>query len=449
MSKTEDKPGKGQTRREFVTTSAAALAAPHVIPASALGLRGHPSPGDKIRLGLIGAGHMGRTNLANCAKYDDVVVTAVCDVWKDRRDRTVAKYKDTAKPYHDYRELLAREDVDAVIIATPPHWHALQAVDACVAGKDLYLQKPMTLYPDESLAVRNAVRRHGRVCQIGTQMHSRPNFQRVFEYVRSGKLGKISVVRTFNVENQGPDGMGRVPDSAPPSGLDWNFWVGPARMRAFNTKIVPSAYYHCSFMDFSGGWTPGMAPHIFDLPFWALGLGFPTRTTCAGGRFTLRDNGDVPDTQEAVLQFPELTLTWSMALANSFGFDFGRGRISRRLGIYFHAVNGTLFTNYPKHEVVSEGDRLTDPKPPAKTLAPSPGHEREWLDCIKSRKQPSCNPDYHVKIDIAIGLVNLSYRLGRTVEFDPKTERIVGDDEATRLARPTYRDPWEFPKAYL
>ena len=170
------------TRRDFVRTAAAAgVAVPCVISASALGHAGAPGANEKMRVGLIGCGGMGQGNLANCAKHADVVVTAVCDVAKDRRERALAKYKDTAKAYADYRELLAQKNVDAVIIASPPHWHALMAIDACEAGKDIYLQKPMTLYLGESLAVKAAVKKHNRISQVGTQIHASANYHKVVD----------------------------------------------------------------------------------------------------------------------------------------------------------------------------------------------------------------------------------------------------------------------------
>ncbi|GAJ20954.1 unnamed protein product, partial [marine sediment metagenome] len=212
-------------------------------------------------------------NLNACAGRADVAVTGVCDIWKNRRDAVAAKYGTTAKAYHDYRDMLQAKDIDAVIIATPPHWHCRMAVDACEAGKDIYLQKPMTLHVGESLSVRNAVRRHRRICQIGTQIHAGQNYRRVVEFIRSGKLGPVSVARTFNVMNQGPGGIGNRPNGDPPDQMDWNLWVGPAPMRPYNPLIVQSAYNHCSFMAFSGGWTPGMAPHIIDLPVWGIGTG--------------------------------------------------------------------------------------------------------------------------------------------------------------------------------
>lgn len=438
------------SRRQFLqTTAASAVVAPYLIPASALGTEGKPGANERIRVGLIGCGGMGRSNLKNCAKHPDVEVTGACDVWKSRRDEVVAQYPG-AKPYHDYREMLQQDNIDAVIIATPPHWHCLQAIDACKAGKDIYLQKPMTRHLAESLAVKNAVEKHKVVCQVGTQIHASENYRRVVEIIRSGNLGKISVVRSFFIMNQGVEGIGNMPDCKPHPGLDWEMWQGPAPARAFNPHIVKNAYDHGSFMTYSGGWTPGMAPHIIDLPFWALGLGFPVKTHCSGGRFTIQDAGDAPDMQETLWQFEGgLTLAWSMSIVNSFGFDFGRGTRKRRLGIYFQGVRGTLFSDYAKHEIVAEGDWMDDAKTPEKSIPASPGHEREWLDCIKSRQQPSCNPAYHCKLDVAIELANLSMQLGRSIHFDPKTEQIIGDAAATKMAIPQYRAPWKFPVEYL
>ncbi|MCP5516693.1 MAG: Gfo/Idh/MocA family oxidoreductase [Verrucomicrobiales bacterium] len=437
------------TRRHFLQTTSAALTAPLVVPAGVLGADGRTAPSERIGLGIIGVNGMGQANLQNCAVHQDVVVRGVCDVSRQRREAVVARFKDTATGYNDFRELLARPDIDAVIIATPPHWHALMGIRAVEAGKDIYLQKPMTLHPDETLALRNAVRKHGRMSQIGTQIHAGANYRRVVEWIRSGKLGPISVARTFNFMNQGRDGIGRAPAEDVPAGLDWDLWCGPGPSRPYNALLFKSATEHCSFWDYSGGWTPGMAPHIVDLPVWALNLGAPLVTACSGGRYVIRDDGDAPDVQEVVWQYPGFSMTWMMSCCNSFAFDFGRGTPARRLGIYFHGLNGTLFTNYSTHEVVPEGDFLKDNTPPPESIPPSPGHEREWLDSVKSRQQPSCCVDYHWKVDIALTLANLAHRLRRSVRFDPATDRIVDDPEAARLARPVYRSPWKFPDEYL
>lgn len=424
-------------------------AAPLVAPAAALGRGGAVAPGDRLNIGIIGVNGMGRSNLANCAMHPDVAVTAICDVSTERREAALALHKGTAKGYTDYRELLAEKGLDGVIIASPPHWHTLMAIHAVEAGKDIYLQKPMTLYPDETLAVRNAVRRHKRISQVGTQIHASANYRRVVEWIRSGKLGPVSTVRTFNVMNQGPEGIGRAPKQDPPAGLDWDLWLGPGPARPFNSLLFADSYNHCSFWDYTRGWTPGMAPHIIDLPIWALNLGVPEVTTCLGGRDVIQDDGDAPDVQEVTWRYPKMTMSWTMNCANSFAYDFGRGKPARRLGIYFHGLNGTLFTGYNQHEIVPEGDLLKDRTPPPESIPPSPGHERQWLDSIKSRVEPDCCVDYHYKVDMAITLAGLSYMLKRSVRFDPVREKIVGDREAERMARPEYRRPWKFPAQYL
>jgi predicted dehydrogenase len=440
------------TRREAIHRlggAGAALAVPAVIPATVLGGPARTAPSDKLRIGAIGINGMGRANLNACVRQKDVVITALCDVWKSRVKAVIEKHKNTATFYTDYRELLASKDVDAVIIGTPPHWHCLMAVHAAEAGKDIYLQKPMTMYPDETLAVRNAIRKHKRICQVGTQIHASSNYRRVVEWIRSGKLGTISHVKTFWVVNQGQKGLGPPRKGNPPADLDWNLWLGPGPEITYNANLAASAWHHCSFWDYSGGWTPGMAPHIIDLPIWALELGVPEVTSSCGGRLAVGGDGDAPDTQEVIWRYPNLVMTWMFSIANSFGFDFGRGKPARRLGVYFRGLNGTLYTNYGKHEIVPEGDFLKDKTPPPKSIPSSPGHEREWLNCIKTRQQPSCSVEYHYKVDLAITLANLSYVLGRSIRFDAKTEKIVGDAEALKRARPTYRAPWKFPAEYL
>lgn len=468
------------TRRNFVATTAKlgalAAAVPNIVPRSALGQPGQPGANSRIQIGLIGCNGMGRGNLANCAKFPDVVVTAACDVSKQRRDAVAAQHKDTCKTYADYRDLVARKDVDAVINATPPHWHTLVAIAALEAGKDLYLQKPMTLYLGEDIVIRNAVKRHNRVCQVGTQIHASENYRRVVELIRAGYLGKVGVVRTFNVMNQGPEGVGhQPPDTEQPEDLDWNFWCGPAPLIPFNSILYTGSYHHGSWMAYSGGWTPGMAPHIIDLPIWALDLGYPTEISASGGRFIIKDDGDAYDHHEVLWRYPNCTMTWMSSLTNSYGFDLhGEPKRSRRLGIYFHGVNGTMYANYGEHRIIPEGDYLNDfilpevakrkqskdwtarvlynfkeLKPVAETIPPSPGHEREWLDCIKRRQQPSCTPEYHSRINVPIVLSLLSLKLGRTIKFDPKTQKIVGDPEAAKLSVPKYRSPWKFPEKYL
>ena len=226
----------------------------------------------------------------------------------------------------------------------------------------------MTLHLAESRAVKNAVLKHKRVFQLGTQIHASENYRRVVEWVRSGKLGKIAVARCFLVSNHAPDGEGFLPDADPPEGLDWNAWVGPAPLRPFNINIVKSGYAHTLWLDYGGGRTCGMSEHILDLPYWALDLEFPTRVSSVSSKRYIKDNTDAPDTHEVTFEFPAVTLTWSMSQVSSFGFnlqdtdayrDQGVPKgVQRRLGYYLHGVEGTLFGNYTMHKIVPQTPAL-------------------------------------------------------------------------------------------
>jgi len=307
--------------------------------------------------------------------------------------------------------------------------------------------------------VRTAVQKHKRITQIGTQIHASEHYHRMVDLVRSGALGAISVCRAFHVLNQGPEGLGNPPVGEPPVDLDVDLWCGPAPKK-YHPLLIQGAYTHPSFMAWSGGWTPGMAPHVIDLPYWALELDHPTRVSSSGGRYIIKDCGDAYDTHEVLWTYPNFTMTWITSMVNSYGFDLqGKPGIGRRCGVYFHGVNGTLVTTYDTHKIIPEGDRMKDyptstpldkgdggePKVGPDSL----GHHREWLDGIRSRRQPSCHVGYHYKIDMAITLSMLSLKLGRSIDFDPAKEKIVGDKEAEKLAIPIYRKPWKFPKHYL
>jgi predicted dehydrogenase len=441
------------------------MAAPYIITryAAAQNVAKSTAANERINIGLIGANGQGNYNLDQLLAQPDTSIVAICEVDKTRRDRTIDKVKKAAtqpegagrhdpKPYTDYREVLARKDVDAVLIAAPPHWHCRMSVDAAEAGKDFYCEKPMTMYPAETLAVKRAAEKHKRITQVGTQIHATPNYHRIVDVVRSGVLGKISLGRTFHVFNQGKDGIGRDPNTTVPEGLDWDLWLGPGPKRDFNALLFKDSAHHPSFMAYSGGWTPGMAPHVIDVPFWALELDYPTVTNASGGRYLVDDDGDAYDTHEVTWQFPGFTLNWFSSMINSFAYTLEGGQgCHRRRGIYLHGVNGTLIGDYNVLEVVREACFLhkfnLDDIP--KITPESPGHHREWLDGIRTRKQPSCHVGYHAKLDMAITLSLLSLKLGRSIKFDPASEKIVGDAEAQRLAIPEYRAPWKFPSEYL
>lgn len=350
------------------------------------------------------------------------------------------------------------------------------AVMAMEAGKDVYLEKPMTLHLGEDIALRNAVRQTQRICQVGTQMHALENFRQAVEVVRAGYLGQIGTVRAFHVLNRGPTGVGRQDQgTVAPADLDWDLWCGPAPLAQYNSILVAGNGNCNSWMDYGGGWTAGMGPHILDLPVWALDLPYPSEVSASGGRFIISDDGDAYDNHEVLWRYPKLTMAWMSSLTNSYGFDLhGRPSRRRRLGIYFHGTFGTMWSNYEGNRIVPEDTAMNEfikPDVVAKKQAPdypvramynipelrpveqkiplSPGHEFEWIECIKTRQAPSCAPDYHSRINVPIALSHLSLKLGRSLRFDPTSQQIIGDPEATRLSVPQYRSPWSFPSKYL
>jgi len=431
-------------RREFLQSSLGAGVT--FLATRGFGQESKSPPNERIGLGFIGVGSRGMALLREFQQFPDVDIVAVCDVHQERVDKAVAAAQGKAVGVKDFRQVLDRKDVDAVVIATPPHWHALISILACQAGKDVYCEKPMCLTVAEAKAMVQAAERYKRVTQIGTQIHAGQNFRRVVEIVQSGMLGKITRVRTFVVQNISPNGIGNPPDSEPPAGLDWDMWCGPAKLRPFNPAIFSVHYY---FRDYAGcGLLHNMGSHVLDLAFWALDLKAPKSVAAVGGKFVLQDISDVPDTLEVVYNFGDLVLTWTHSEACSFGFELHEGvGIGRRLGIVFHGTNGTLAANYNTFKLFPEGDRLDPNKLPEPSIPPSPGHAREWLDGIKTRQQPLCHFGYHYWIQLAISLGDIAFQVGRKIVWDDRAGRIVGDEEANRLLSSTYRKPWSLPKS--
>ena len=437
-------------RREFLEVSAGAALAVSLAagcattqtrPMSLSKHKGKATPSEKVVLGFIGVGGRGLGLMDDFMKHPDMEIAAICDLYPPNLEKAIGKTQGRAKGYRDFQKLLERKDLDAVVIATPPHWHPLVAVYACQAGKDVYCEKPMCLKPLEGRAMLNAAHQYNRITQIGTQIHAMENYHRVVEIVRSGMLGDISVVRTQLMLNEAPEGItGNPPDEAPPANLDWDMWCGPLPIMPYNRARFT---LHRYFGELIGSWLHEMGPHILDLPFWALELGQPKAVTASGGKFATKDISTIPDTLEVVFEYEDFIMTWSNMCANSHGLAFQRGEgFQRRLGVSFHGVNGTLLSDYGTHELVSEGDRLKDVTPPEPYLPRSPGHQREFLDCVKSRKQCSCNFDYHYNVHVALNLGQLSYRLGRKVVWDARKVKVVGDREANQMLKLNYRKPW-------
>jgi predicted dehydrogenase len=437
------------TRREFLkATSSAAVAvglAGAARPAAGQPAARRVGANDKIVLGFIGVAGRGGGHLDWFGRHPDVTIGAICDVYQPHLDRAIAKTGGKAKGYHDYRKLLEQRDVDAVIVATPPHWHPLISIEACQAGKDVYCEKPMCRLPAEGRAMVKAAKANNRVTQVGTQIHAEENYHRAVEIVRSGILGKITSARIICTMNDFPQGLGNPPDESPPSGLDWDMWLGPAPKASFNWTRFKDGL-HRYFEEYVGSWLHELGPHIVDLPVWALQLGEPLAVSASGGKYAATDISTIPDTMDVLWEYPGMNMTWMQMSANSFNFGFGDAPdTGRRLGVFFHGTQGTLMADYSSHKLISEADRLKDVKLPEPSIPRSPGHEREFLDSIKSRTPPSCNFAAHLPLHTALNLGHVALKAGRKVHWDANKGEVVGDKEAQRIATPNYRSPWRLP----
>jgi len=413
----------------------------------ASGRAGRPGPNGRVTVGLIGAGRMGMWNLNDFMKQDDVQVAAICDVYAPNMAVAALKAQQ-AERYKDFRKLLDRKDIDAVIVATPDHWHAPVMIMACQAGKDVYVEKPISLTLDEGRKMVEAARRSNRVVQVGTQQRSGTHFQKAVEIVRSGKLGKISFVRTWNFGNQYPAGIGNPPDSDPPDDLDWDMWLGPAPRVRFNANrfgVAPERWstFRC-FWDYAGGMMTDWGVHLIDIVQWAMDVQYPTRVSATGGKLCLTDNRETPDTLFVTYQYPGFVCTYENRECNGNSIN-GQG-----YGIMFHGTEGTLYVNREFYEIMPEkkpgqDKKLVDRIDPVKERSSNDSHlahVRNFLDCVKSRQRPISDIEIGHRSTSTCLLGNVAYRSAERITWDGKTERIANSSSASKYLSKQYRKGW-------
>lgn len=435
------KPSSRLSRRDFLAASSLAVSGATGGLSLAQSKVGRAGPNETIRLGFIGLGGMG-TDLLNIFRAaPDVQVAAVCDVYEPHRERAKALLDGKPASYNDFRRVLDRSDIDAVVVATPDHWHYYPSILACQAKKDVYCEKPLSFRIAEGRAMVNAAAKHKRVTQMGNLIHAGENYRRVVEIVRSGALGTIAKTRVWMAANRA--GLGKPADSEPPPGLDWDFWLGPAPKRAFNKNRFLFSWRY--FWDTGGGILTDFCCHIVDLVHWAMEVEAPETVCAGGGRYALNatDNLEVPDTLEVLYHYKKgdggFDMIWSQTDFNSHGLE------KKGLGIMFQGTRGTLVADYNSYSLYPEkGCEIVAPPP---TLPRSAGHHREWLDAIKTREPTSCRFEYGHRLATVGNLGNISLWTGEKLRWDAKGERIVNHPEANRyLAREAYRKPWEIPE---
>jgi predicted dehydrogenase len=421
------------TRRTFVQASAGLG-----LTAAAQRAMGGAAPSDRVRVGFIGLGGQGTGRLREFMKHPDVVAAAVCDVDKTHLDRAVDLVEKTQgqKPeaFHDFRKLIERKDIDAVMVATPDHWHALPTIEAMRAGKDVFVEKPLCYSIGEGQAMAEAARWTKRMTQMGNHIHNDlPNYRRVVEMVKSDRLGKIN--RVYCALTSGEKGIGKQPDAAPPPELDYDFWLGPAPRRPYNPARSHFTYRY--FWDYSGGYFIDFWCHYADVAYWALDLKAPKNVSAAGGRWLAGDNAETPDILEAVFEYPDLILTWTLHPKGRPGYD--------HMGscVIFEGAEATLVTNYNRHEIWVKGRKDDDFPRPDPSIPDSPGHIREFLDSIRNRVPPSCNVEYGFRLTKAGLLANLAFRTGERLAWNDESGRVTNSKKASQMLTRRYRKPWK------
>jgi predicted dehydrogenase len=452
-------------RRRFLGTAAKATAA---LSAAGLATRASASNGilganDRVTVGWVGCGGRGRFVAGHLLDLPSVEITVVCDVYERNVERAKRFVGPRCIADKDFRRVLDREDIDAVLVATPDHWHAIPTVMACQAGKDVYVEKPVGHNVAEGQAMLGAARRFDRVVQTGTQQRSAEHFEQVRQIIQNGDLGELHYVRIWNYRNMYPDGIGHEPDSAAPDGLDWDFFLGPAPTVPYNRNRHRRFRY---FWDYAGGVPTDWGTHRFDMLHFIMNVDAPVTVSATGGRSALNDDGEVPEILQATYQYPGFVLSYEACMLNAFGcgtrtpgmrYYHANGPDDRPNGMAFYGTNGTLFADRLGFEIYPElrpGRKATEKDrgslahfriKPAQGSTPDSTrlHVRDFIDCVRSRQRPRADVEYGHRASTVAHLANIAYKTGRRLQWDPDKQTIVDDPEATKLLSRDARDLWD------
>jgi predicted dehydrogenase len=450
-------------RRAFlknVATSAAALST--ISAFSAERVRG---ANDRVNVALIGCGGRGKAVAKLMRDVPNVDIVAVCDAYDPRSDEAREWARPQCKAFRDFRKILEMKEVDAVLIATPDHWHAIPAVLACQAGKDVYLEKPVGHNVREGRLVVNATRKYKRVVQVGIQHRSAPHYREAQKIVRSGALGPIHFVRIWNFVNMHPHGIGKVADSEPPPGADWDLFLGPAPRVPFNKNRFVNTYRW--FWDYGGGLVTDFGVHRFDSMHQVLGVDAPLTVSASGGRFAINDGCETPDVIQVTYEYPGFVMSYEATLLNSLGTGLrspgkkyyqAKGDWDRPHGEAFYGPNGTLLSDRLGFEMIPElkvasGPGAVGRNQPVEGLrserreGSSPDrtdlHVQNFIECVRSRKDPVATVESGHRASSVAHLGNIAYRTGRKIRWDGEKEQIVGDAEAAKLLWREPRKQWD------
>ena len=400
---------------------------------------------DRINVAYVGMGRMGRGNLEISQKHAEVRVAAVCDVYQPHLEMSAALARklghQEVKEVKDFRDILADKSIDAVCISTPDHWHAWQTVEACKAGKDVYVEKPISVTIEEGQKMVQAARKYNRVVQAGTMQRSGIHFQQATEIVRSGKLGKVASVKTWNCGVAKPRGIGNPPDGAPPAGLDWDLWLGPAPKRPFNANrfgVDPKAFSHFRwFWDYAGGMMTDWGVHVLDIALMAFDNPMPEYVTAVGGKFYLTDNRETPDTLLVSYRFPNgFIATYENSHTTSIC------QFNKTYGTVFYGTEGTLHVDRSGYMIFPEkGSDLLEAKV-NRSNDMNYDHWKNFLECMRTRQRPISDIEICHTSTATCLLANVAYRSGIRVDWDSANATTV-QPEARKFLSREERDPWK------
>jgi len=433
------------SRRRFIKNSGALLTGAALSPMITGKLKAGISANDQLNVALIGCRGMGMYDLTDHLKQAGINCAALCDVDSNilqERAKTVQELTGkTPALYKDYRRVIDDPDVDIVIIGTPDHWHCLPAVDACAAGKDVYVEKPLANSIAECQVMLKAARKHSRIVQVGQQQRSGQHWQDIVALVRSGKLGTIRKIKAWGYFPYGK-GSPKVPDSPPPDGVDYNLWLGPSPEHPFNKNRFHGSWRH--YWHHGGGLLTDWGVHLLDIPLWAMEVKFPGSVMATGGIYAFPENAiETPDTLNVLYDYGSFTLEWDHAGGIS------RGLYGRSYGVAFIGNNGTLIVNREGWEVVAESENNAD-KTPVIPLQPADDlshekHVKNFLECVKSRKSPICEIEQGHNVALVAHMGNIAYRTGNKLYWDESKGKFMDDHKANAYLKPEYRSPWKFP----
>jgi len=446
-------------RRVFMEGMSAG-AASRALPGTA----GAVPANDRIGVALIGCGGMGRMNLADFLRHPGVEAVAVCDVDRQRMEVARKTAGERARAFGDYRRILELKEVDAVIVATPDHWHALMTVDACEAGKDVYVEKPVSWCVREGRLMVEAARRHQRVVQVGIQQRSGSHFQRAVKAVQEGRIGTVHYAQCWtHFYAPSPEGIGRPPDGEPPEGLDWEMFLGPAPKAPYN----PARRGFRLFNDYAGGELTNWGPHLIDVAHWAMQATGPESVTGSGGKYYMKDCRECDDTVQVVFEYPGFLLQYSALLHNSYGHDGHSGnKPFGSYGVLFHGTRGTLFIDRNGYEIIPQMRQRAEKESQAfreayddlsgvglyfttettaergTTSLQHMPHVRNFLECVRSRQRPVGDIETGHRSTTPCHLGNIAIRTGHKILWDAEAERITNSAEANEMLTRRYRAPW-------